>query len=119
MAARSPGAGGDRRERQAADGLDQLGRWMEDTVRQGLARLELQPADVWEQQARRMTDAKAKGVAGWLRRLAWLPGNGPSWPARLLGELGRLALLAEAFGRLGELPPALRDDVRQLVGWDV
>jgi hypothetical protein len=37
----------------------------------------------------------------------------------LLDELGKLALLTHAFGRIDELDPALRDDVRTAIGWTI
>ena len=64
-----------------------------------------------------MTDAQAPGIAGRLRTMATLPGSAPDWPIELLGDLGRVALLAKAFDRLDALDRALHEDVRHLVGW--
>jgi hypothetical protein len=49
--------------------------------------------------------------------MAGIPGASPEWPTLLVGELGRLALLTHAFRRLDDLAPALREDVRRLVGF--
>jgi hypothetical protein len=49
--------------------------------------------------------------------MAGIPGASPEWPSLLLAELGRLALLTHAFRRLDALDPALREDVRRLVGF--
>ena len=100
-----------------ARGLDGLDLWMNDLVRNGLAGLELQPASFWDKQAARMVDAQAQGIAARLRAMGGIPNASPDWPERLLGELGRLALLTHAFRRLDRLDPALQEDVRQAIGW--
>ena len=114
-------AGGAKRagQRQArvAAGLDALDLWLNDLVRNGLASVETQPAAFWERQAARLVDAQAPGVAGRLRRLAAIPNASRDWPERLLAQLGRLALLTQAFRRLDELEPALQEDVRAAIGW--
>ncbi|HEY7834313.1 MAG TPA: SWIM zinc finger family protein [Ktedonobacterales bacterium] len=107
----------DKRMAQVQAGIASCDLWLNDLVRNGLAGLEQQPASFWENQAARLVDAQAPGVAQRVRKLAELPGSGPDWPERLLGELGRLALLTHAFARLEALDPALREDVRQLIGW--
>jgi hypothetical protein len=104
------------RRQRILEGLDVLERWMCDIVGNGMAGLELQPHAFWEQQAARLVDAQAPGLAGRVRRLAGIPRSGAGWPERLLGELGRLELLIHAFRRLDDLDPALQHDVRQLVG---
>ncbi len=103
---------------QRGAGIEQLQGWLVDLIRGGFGNLDRLPANHWEAQAQRLSDAKAKGLAGRLRRLAELPGAGAEWPRRLLGELGKLALLCEAAGRLSELPAALQADVRSLIGHD-
>jgi hypothetical protein len=108
-----------KRMRLVADGLDGLDLWMADLIRNGLSGVETQGASFWEGQAARLVDAQAPGVAAQLRRMAAIPGSRSDWPDRLLGEMGKLALLTHAFRRLEALDPALREDVRQLVGWNL
>ncbi|HEV2404868.1 MAG TPA: SWIM zinc finger family protein, partial [Ktedonobacterales bacterium] len=100
-------------------GLARLDLWMSDLVRTGVATLESQPATFWERQAAQMMDAQASGVAARLRQLAGVPGSSEDWPERLIGGLGRLALLTHAYSRLDTLNAPLRHDVRQLIGWTV
>jgi hypothetical protein len=107
----------EKRLAQVAAGIDTFDLWLDDLARNGLAGLELQPASYWEGQAARLVDAQAAGLAGRVRRMAATPGSGPTWPERLLDQLGQLALLTHAFHRLDALDPPLRDDVRQAVGW--
>jgi hypothetical protein len=107
----------DQRLKRVIAGIDALDRWLDDLVRNGLASLEGQRASFWEAQAKRLVDAQAPGLAGRVRRLAAIPHATPDWPARLLDELGKLALLTHAFRRLDQLDPALQEDVRGLIGW--
>lgn len=105
------------RERRVMAGLDFLDAWLADLMRGGLAGLETRPASFWEDAARRLVDAQAPAMAARIRRLGELPGSAQQWPRRLLGQLGRVALLAHAFRRLDQLDEPLRQDVRQLLGW--
>lgn len=105
------------RERNVAAGLETLDLWLNDLVRSGLAGLETVSRKFWDQQAARMVDAQAPGIAARVRALAAVPNATPDWPDRLLAELGRLALLSEAYRSIDALGPALADDVRSLIGW--
>ena len=107
----------DRRLARVTAGLDALDLWLHDLLRSGLASVGTQPASFWEQQAARLVDAQAPGVAARVRQLATIPNSAPDWPARLLDRLGRLALLLAAFRRLDDLPADLREDVRGAIGW--
>lgn len=103
-----------RLQRMAA-GLEELERWLNDRLRQGLAQLPGQTT-LWSEVAVRMVDAQLPGLAFRLRRISSLVGKGEHWPARVLGSLGQLRLLIEAFRRLESLPPAVQDDVRTVLG---
>lgn len=109
----------EKRSSQIAQGLDTLDLWMNDLIRNGLAGVESQASTFWENQAKRLVDAQAPGVAATLRRLGEIPGASPDWPAKLLSGLGRVALLSHAYHRLDSLAPALQDDVRLAVGWSI
>ncbi len=107
------------RETEMLKGLDRLDLWLTDLMRSGLAEAEQKPAAFWEGPAAQLVDSKAPGLALRVRQLAEIPHSGADWPERLVGELGRLALLSAAYRRADTLDPALREDVRQLVGWTV
>ncbi len=108
-----------KREALIAQGLDALDLWMNDLVRQGLASAEAKPTSFWERQAAAMVDAQAPGLAQRLKRLSELPGSSREWPDQLLAHLGKLALITHTYRRAEALPPELRHEVRQLVGWRV
>jgi hypothetical protein len=107
----------DKRQALVAAGIEGLNVWLADLVRNGLAGLELQPSSFWEKQAARLVDAQAPGLAARVRALATIPGSSPRWPEQLLAQLGKLALLTEAYSRLDSLDPSLQADVRSLIGW--
>jgi hypothetical protein len=109
----------EKRETLVLKGLDSLDLWLADLMRNGLAGVEAQPALFWERQAAQMVDHQAAGMALRLRQMAGIPGSGSNWPHDLLDRLGRLALLSHAYRHADTLDPALREDVRQLVGWSL
>ena len=106
-----------KRTDRVRDGVAQFNLWLDDLAKGGLAGLETRGDSVWNQQAARLVDCQAPGLAARVRALAEIPGSGPDWTRRLLARLGRLALLAHAFERLEQLVPALQDDVRLAIGW--
>ncbi len=109
----------DKRLAQVKAGVDQLNLWLNDLIRNGLGTLETQPAKFWEAQAAKMIDAQAPGLASRVRRLSSIPNSSPDWPARLLFQLGQLALLTQAFHRIDQFDASLQEDIRQLIGWNL
>jgi len=109
----------EKRQAQMLKGLDRLDLWLHDLIRNGLASVESQPAKFWEEQATQMVDAQLPGLGNRLRRMATIPNSSPQWPAKLLTELGKVALLTHAFRRYEHIDAALQVDIRQLVGWSI
>jgi hypothetical protein len=105
------------RQARVGAGVDGLEIFLQDLVRDGLGNLADGGYARFEDQARRLVDAQATGLANRVRRLAGVVGRGEGWPAELLGGLGRLALLVEAFHSLETLPVPLQADVRTALGW--
>ena len=104
---------------KVSSGLDDLALWMGDLVRQGFASLANRPGNVWADQARRMIDAQAPGVARRLRQIDEMGLAGDGWPPPLLDRLGRLHLLREGFSRIEALPEGVAEDVRAAIGFPV
>jgi len=114
---KTPNKRADKRVAAVGKGLATLDLWLDDLMRGGLVSVESRPSSFWFDEASRLVDAKATGVAAQVRRMAGIPHSLPDWPARLLAALGSLALLSEAYGRIETLDPALQEDVRQAIGW--
>jgi hypothetical protein len=109
----------DRRVERVIAGIDGLELWMGDLARRGLAAAASRGDQAFQEQAARLVDAQAPGLASRVRRLGMLPRSAPDFGERAADALGRLALLAHAVRRLDQLTPALAADVRALVGWTV
>jgi hypothetical protein len=105
------------REAKVAAGVEELGRWLCDIVRQGLAGAQGRPYSFWEGMAARMVDAQAPGLARMVRALAGVPASGEGWQARLLERLALLHLLLEGYRRIDTLPAATQADIRTAIGW--
>jgi SWIM zinc finger len=109
----------EQREARVATGLAELGRWLCDQVRQGLAASQRAGYRHWDEIAARMVDAQAPGLAERLRALAAVPHSGAGWEGRLLEEYALVWLLAAAGTDQARLPAPLRDTVRSRVGFTV
>ena len=97
------------------DGLDELERWIGDQTRHGFSSLSGQ-YDVWDRLAARMVDAQAPGMAARLRALNGIVERSADWPAVLLGHLGTIQLLIDAFRHMDGLSPSEQADVRAALG---
>lgn len=105
-----------KRDTRVQDGLSAFDIWLQDLVRNGLARLPGEGSAVWEQQAARLVDAQVSGLAARVRALADVPGSTPDWPAAVLAELGRWSLAIRAYGQIDTLPAPLQSTLRQYLG---
>lgn len=105
------------REANVAKGLDELRRFLEDSVRMGLAESSKRSSDVWEQMQKRLIDAQARGLS---RTLDWMRlemGSGPQWTETVLRTLLRLHALIRAYDNREQLSPELIEDIRERIGW--
>lgn len=107
------------RQQKVSAGIEELRRWLEDRVRQGLAAAPQESYQVWETIAARMVDAQAPGLARQLRELAGIVHSGVGWHDRLLESLGQLYLITEGFARIEQLPAEMQTDLRTQIGWTI
>ncbi|MGW0180628.1 DUF5691 domain-containing protein [Nocardia sp. NPDC003345] len=106
-----------RRERVAA-GLSELGTWLTDQIRTGLAQTD-RSHSAYEAVAARMVDAQAPGIASALRRLPSVIVLAADWPQLVLGRFAWLYLLTRAHADLDTLPAPLAATVRGHIGYPV
>jgi hypothetical protein len=112
------------REERVASALDELELWLRDLMRRGLGAARSEPYAFWDRIAARLVDGQAPGMA---RRVRALPGLAAATPAlgtprreeALALGIGRLALLIQAFRRLGALAPEQGAAVRAAIGYPV
>jgi hypothetical protein len=107
----------EQRTKKVEAGIADLEQWLRDLIRQGLAAAQTKPPRFWTEQAARLVDAQAPGVARLLQQMAYLPHSGDKWQERLLERLARLHLLLESYKRIETLPAALQVDIRATIGW--
>jgi hypothetical protein len=108
------------RDRKVDTGVAELRLWLADLARTGLAFAQGQPWEWWDQAARRMIDAQARGLAGQIRRMASIAtsaGQSADWPDRMLDRLGALHLLCEAWTRRDQLSGPTADALRARIGY--
>jgi hypothetical protein len=108
-------AADERRVAALVNGMAALRLWLADLAGDGLAILPQRNPN-WARMAERLSGSYAVEIARELPELALMTKSGPDWPERLLPRLGRLALLAEAFRRLDELPLGERGDALAAAG---
>ncbi|GCF08809.1 SWIM zinc finger family protein [Dictyobacter arantiisoli] len=106
-----------KRQEKILQGIAQLDLWLEDLIRNGLGSLDTHSTTIWHQQAAKMVDAQALGLAQALRTMSAIPHASPDWTEKLLGKLGKLALLSESYHHLERFAPPLQEDIKLLVGW--
>jgi uncharacterized Zn finger protein len=98
-------------------GLDDLDQWLQDLVRQGLATAKTAPYSFWDQQAARLVDAQAPGVAERIQELASIVTVRTDWSQVLLQELGLLHLIVQGWQNRESLSEPLAADLRTAIGW--
>ncbi len=107
------------REKRVSEGVDQLSLWLEDIMRSGIVTLNQQPLSFWEEEARRMIDAQAPGLALRVQAISNLPDTSSQWPEIVYGELGRLTLLLEAWKKRERFNDNFQSELRQTLGWTI
>lgn len=109
------------REASIANGLDEFDLWISDQLDTGIAAFAGNAGQLCRVMAPRLFDAKASGLALLVdtlpARLFALPEA--ARPLAAAEELGQMHLLADAYRRQDLLPSALRQDVRQTIGWSM
>lgn len=105
------------REARVAAGVQDLCRWLDDMLRQGLVVAQQQPHSYWASMAARMVDSQAPGLARLVRGLGEAATSGQGWQDRLVARMGRLHMLLQASTRIEEFPPATQADIRTALGW--
>jgi hypothetical protein len=106
------------REDRISAGVEELDRWLNDLVRQGLAAAQSRPMRFWDDAAARLVDAQAPALGGRVRAFGSAAHSGRAdWPARLLSQIARVHLAVSAWPRAGEMPEGLRSTLREVLGW--
>ena len=108
-----------KREEMIAGGIAAMDQWIEDQLERGLTGFDQRAVQDCETLAKRLVDAKAGGLAN---RVASLPTSlfkveEQHRPIVAARALSKAFLIGQAYTRQDALPPTLREDVRQAIGW--
>ena len=97
-------------------GLEALKVWIHDLIRTGLAAVPSRGYGFFDEQARRLIDAQAPGVARRVQALASAAAGGVGWQRPFLKQLGSLSLLIRGFERRQALPQTTNDLLLNTIG---
>ncbi len=99
-------------------GIDELELWLKDLIRIGILELPNKPASDFSKIAARMVDAKAPGLAGWVKSLGSIDYSNPTeWQNEALTIISKLYLLIRTFKNYENLTPTWQITIKNLVGW--
>ncbi|MCW7539001.1 SWIM zinc finger family protein [Aquabacterium sp. A7-Y] len=96
---------------------EELQRWLCDQASRGLGGLSDAQRGEWKTLAARLVDMQVPGLAQRVLDAAERIGQGSDWPEHLLTALGSLQLACDALKRRETLSPALRAELRTVLGW--
>lgn len=100
------------------DGAQELELWLKDLVRMGLLELPNRNKNDFDRFAARMVDAKAPGLAGWVKALGKLSYDDPQgWQEEAMTIISKTFLLVSAIRNYEKLSPLWQQTVRNLSGW--
>lgn len=108
----------DKRLLQMKSGVQDLERWLQNIMEQGLAEIKEHPPTFWDDFAARMVDAKLGGIARNIRLIKEYI-NHDNWPDRLLGDLADFYLLTRAFRNIDNLAPVIQRDLLNVAGFNI
>ncbi len=108
----------DERLSAAQAGAAELELLLRDLLRGGLLSVPEKGEAYYEKVVRRMIDAKAGGLANWVRnfnKINYLGGN--TWHSEVLENAVKTWLLIEAFRRMDAQEAPVQEQIKSLVGW--
>ena len=109
----------DARMKSVKAGVSELELWLRDLVRLGFLHLPNKPRGDFQKVAARMMDAKAPGLAGWVRAFEHLDyADRLAWQEEALVLSGKLNLLIQTFKNYDQLDPLWQLSIRNLIGWN-
>lgn len=105
------------RDKKVTGGIEELKYWIKDVVRTGIMNVPQQAYQFNQNITARMVDAQAGGLANQLRQINKINFYGNSWQRLLLKRLSSIYLLTEAYSNIAQMPVAMAQELKTLVGW--
>ncbi|MDA9774524.1 SWIM zinc finger domain-containing protein, partial [Saprospiraceae bacterium] len=99
-------------------GIAELELWLKDLLRSGLLELPNKPAKFYHSMAARMIDAKASGLAGWIKALSKLDFSDQEvWLNDACEIIAKLNLIIQSWKKKDQLTPEWLASIKNLIGW--
>ena len=100
-------------------GVNELELWLKDLIRMGYLHLPSKSITDFEKVAARMVDAKAPGLAGWVKGFGNLNySDKNAWQDQAMVLTGKLNLLIQTFKNYDQLDSLWQLSIRNLLGWN-
>jgi SWIM zinc finger len=101
------------------NGIAELTLVLKDLIRTGILNLPQKETIFFDRIAARMIDAKASGLAAWVKKLGAINYNQSTmlWQTEALEIMGKMYLLTEAFRNLPNLSAAWQTSIKNLIGF--
>lgn len=99
-------------------GVEELQLWISDLIRNGLLELPNKPKAYFDTVAARMVDAKAPGLASWVRALGSIDyASSDDWFDEAISILARVNLLLKTWNNKNNLTDSWLQSIKNLIGW--
>ncbi|HPN69348.1 MAG TPA: SWIM zinc finger family protein [Saprospiraceae bacterium] len=100
------------------DGVAELTLWFKDLIKSGLIHLPNKDLSYFNKTSARMIDAKAPGLASWVKSLSNLNyASGNDWQLEALQIICKTFLLLDAYKNIGQQIEEMQVTIKNLIGW--
>jgi hypothetical protein len=107
----------DDRKTQVDAGVEELNLWIQDIVKYGLLALKHKEAIFFDRAAARMIDAKASGLASYIRSLKNIDYSKNDFHYQVMDIMTKLYLLIQSYKNLDKLDDDMKLSIMNQVGW--
>jgi hypothetical protein len=105
------------RQQKVADGINELGLWIKDIVRNGIITMPDKGFAFFDNMAKRMVDAQAPGLAGMVRNLADTNFYTEEWQSSFMDQLLSIYLIMEGYKNSSNNSELMQQDLRTWIGF--
>jgi len=105
------------RQQKVADGINELGLWIKDIVRNGIINIPEKGFAFFDSMTRRMVDAQAPGLAGMVRVLGEINFYAEGWQSNFMDQLLSIYLVIESYKNSNNTSEIMQQDIRSWIGF--
>lgn len=105
------------RQLKVTDGIEELGLWIKDIVRNGILNMPEKGFAFFENLAKRMVDAQAPGLANMIRNLGETNFYAEGWQSSFMNQLLSIYLVTQGYKNSNNLSETLQYDIRTWIGF--